>query len=90
MDFLAVALHCAQKFCVFHKCHRLCVQDFVCPLSVYLTHLAKKKPCNKNVVNDGGAEPSSESEKISFQMGSTKSALTDLQIQDPGMELNRQ
>lgn len=90
MDFLAVALHCAQKFCVFHKCHRLCVQDFVCPVSVYLTHLAKKKPCNKNFVNDGGAETSSESEKISFQMGSTKSALTDLQIQDPGMELNRQ
>lgn len=85
MDFLA-----AQKCCVLHKCPRLCVQDFVCSVSVYLTLLAKKKTCNKNVVTDENAEPSSESEKIDFQMGTAESAFTDLQIQDPGRELNRQ
>lgn len=37
MDFLAAAFHSAQKFCVLHKCYRLCVQDFVCSVSVYLT-----------------------------------------------------
>lgn len=90
MDFLAVALHCAQKFCEFHKCHRLCVQSFVCSVSVYLILLAKKKPCNKNILSDEGAELSSESEKIAFQMGTAKSALTDMQIQNTSRELNRQ
>lgn len=59
-------------------------------MSVDFTLLAKKNQCNKNVESDEGAEPSSESEKIAFQMGAAKSALTDLQIQDPGRELNRQ
>lgn len=39
------------------------------------------KPCNKNIVSDEGAEPSSESEKIAFQMGIAMSTFTDLHIQ---------
>lgn len=66
--FLTVALHCAQKFCEFHKCHRLCDQGFV-PCH-FTSHSAKKKPCNKNM-SDEGAEPSSES-KSSFSNGNCK------------------